>query len=121
MEEKNDTGNIKISDEAIATIASIAAKSVPGVVDLDGGPVSGIADALGVKSSTKGIKVEMSAESVSLDLNIIVAFGKDISDIASEVQEKVRESIENMTGLVAEKVNVNVNSVKMPGQDTPKK
>ena len=85
MEEKNETGNIKISDDAIATIASIAAKSVSGVLDLDGGAVGGIADVLGVKNSTKGIKVEMQQDSVSVDLNIIVAFGKDISDIAAEV------------------------------------
>ena len=105
---------VKISDDAIATIASIAAKSVSGVLDLDGGAVGGIADVLGVKNSTKGIKVEMQQDSVSVDLNIIVAFGKDISDIAAEVQEKVRESIESMTGLIADKVNVNINSVKLP-------
>ena len=119
MEEKNETGNVKISDEAIATIASIAAKSVSGVIELDGGPVGGIADVLGVKNATRGIRVDMKGNSVSLDINIVVAFGRDISEIASEAQEKVRESIENMTGLIAEKVNVNVNSVKMPG-DTKK-
>lgn len=114
VEERSDTGNIKISDEAIATIAAIAARSVPGVLDLDGGPMSNFAGVLGVKKETSGIKVEMEKESVSLDINIIVEFGMDISEIASSVQEKIRQAIEKMTGLMAEKVNVNINSVKLP-------
>ena len=110
--EKNETGNIQISDNAIANIAAIAAKSIDGVVDLDGGAVSGIADMLGVKNTSRGIKVEMKGENVSLDINLIVAFGKDIGTVATEVQEKVKEAIENMTGLNVEKINVNVNSIK---------
>ncbi len=110
--EKNETGNIQISDNAIANIAAIAAKSVDGVVDLDGGAVSGIADMLGVKNESKGIKVDLKDENVSLDINLIVAFGKDIGTVASQVQEKVKESIENMTGLNVEKINVNINSIK---------
>ncbi|MBP7791484.1 MAG: Asp23/Gls24 family envelope stress response protein [Candidatus Goldbacteria bacterium] len=112
VNEKNETGNIQISDNAIANIAAIAAKSINGVVDLDGGAVSGIADMLGVKNETKGIKVELRGENVAVDINLIVAFGNDISNIASLVQEKVKESIENMTGLNVEKVNVNINSIK---------
>jgi len=110
--EKNETGNIQISDNAIANIAAIAAKSIEGVVDLDGGAVSGIADMLGVKSESKGIKVDLKDENVSLDINLIVAFGKDIGNVASLVQEKVKEAIENMTGLNVEKINVNINSIK---------
>ncbi len=110
--EKNETGNIQISDNAIANIAAIAAKSVDGVMDLDGGAVSGIADMLGVKNESKGIKVDLKGENVSLDVNLIVAFGKDIGTVASLVQEKVKEAIENMTGLNVEKINVNINSIK---------
>ncbi|MCX7698732.1 MAG: Asp23/Gls24 family envelope stress response protein [Candidatus Goldbacteria bacterium] len=110
--EKNESGNIRISDNAIANIAAIAAKSIDGVIDLDGGAVSSIADILGVKNESKGIKVDLKDENVSLDINIIVAFGKDIGTVASQVQEKVKESIENMTGLNVEKINVNINSIK---------
>ncbi|MFP4466866.1 MAG: Asp23/Gls24 family envelope stress response protein [Candidatus Goldiibacteriota bacterium] len=114
MEEKNEAGKIKISDEAIATIAAIAAIKVEGVAALDAGAVGGIAEALGVKNQAKGIKVEMGKDSVSMDVNIIVSFGTDISDVASKVQEAVRKAIEKMTGLVVNNINVNINSVQVP-------
>jgi uncharacterized alkaline shock family protein YloU len=113
---KTDSGNIKISDEAISTITSIAAKSVDCVVDLDGGTMGNFSEMIGVKDETKGVKVTMGADSVSIDINLIVAFGCDIADVAASVQETVRDHIEKMTGLNVDKVNVNVNSVKLQGR-----
>jgi uncharacterized alkaline shock family protein YloU len=112
VEQKSDAGNIKISDDAIAAIACIAAKDVDGVVDLDGGTAAALAEALGVKDSIKGVKVEMTNDTVSLNIDLIVSFGREVSDVASEVQDKVRESIETMTGLSVDKIHVNVNSVR---------
>lgn len=114
--DKTDSGNIKISDEAISTIAAIAAKSVDCVVDLDGGAMSNFSEMIGVKDQTKGVKVTMNADSVSLDINLIVGFGCDIAEVAASVQEAVREHIEKMTGLNVDRVNVNVNSVKLQGR-----
>jgi uncharacterized alkaline shock family protein YloU len=113
VEHKNDSGSVKISDEAIATIAAITAKAVNGVVGLDRGAVQSIADMLGVKNETKGIKVSVDKEVVNIEMNIVVEYGREISEVASAVQERVRESIENMTGLIVDRVNINVNSVKM--------
>jgi uncharacterized alkaline shock family protein YloU len=114
--DKTDAGNIKISDEAISTIAAIAAKSVDSVVDLDGGAMGNFSEMIGVKDETKGVKVTMSADSVSIDINLIVGFGCDIAIVAASVQEAVRDHIEKMTGLNVDKVNVNVNSVKLQGR-----
>jgi uncharacterized alkaline shock family protein YloU len=112
VDEKNDSGSIKISDDAIAAIACIAAKGVDGVSGLDGGAAGALAEALGVTDLTRGIRVSTAGESVSLDMNIIVVFGREISDIASEVQDRVKEAIEKMTGLTVEKIHVNINSVR---------
>ncbi|MCE5301351.1 MAG: Asp23/Gls24 family envelope stress response protein [Spirochaetia bacterium] len=114
VEHNNDSGNVKISDEAIATIASIAAKEVDGVFCLDSGTVGGLAEAFGVKDLSKGVRVEFSGENVSVNINLMVCFGRDIADVASEVQDKVRESIESMTGLLVDKVHVNINGVRKP-------
>lgn len=113
VEHRSDSGSIKISDEAIATIAAIAAKSVAGVLGLDRGPMQSMSDILGVKSETKGIKVSVEKEVVNLEMNLTVEYGREISEVAGAVQERVRESIENMTSLIVDKVNINVNSVKM--------
>ncbi|MEI7542015.1 MAG: Asp23/Gls24 family envelope stress response protein [bacterium] len=112
MAEHRDAGNIKISDEAIASIAAIASKEIDGVVDLDGGKAAAFAEAIGIVNLKKGIEVELLNENVSLTINIIVDFGKEVSDVAAEVQDKVREAIETMTGLNVTKINVNVNGVR---------
>ncbi len=112
VEEKTDSGIIRISDEAVATIASAAARGVPGVIDLDGGAATGFAEMLGIKNEIKGIKVDMHSESVSLEINLVVEFGRDISIVATKVQEEVKDSIEKMASLYVEKVNVNINSVR---------
>jgi uncharacterized alkaline shock family protein YloU len=112
VEQKGESGNIKISDDAIASIAAIASREVDGVAALDGGSSAAFAEALGIKDSTKGIKVDLLNETVSLDINIIVNFGREVSDVAVEVQDKVRESIESMTGLNVNKINVNINGVR---------
>ena len=84
--DKNETGNIKISDEAICTIAAIAAKSVDGVAGLDGGTMANISEMIGVKKAGKGVKAEMGPESVSIEINIIVKFGAEIADVAANVR-----------------------------------
>ena len=109
---KGDSGNIKISDDAIASIAAIASREVEGVVDLDGGSTAAFAEAIGIKDAAKGIKVDLINDTVSMDINIIVNFGREVSDVAAEVQDKVREAVESMTGLNVNKVNVNINGVR---------
>ena len=53
MAEHRDAGNIKISDEAIASIAAIASKEIDGVVDLDGGSAAAFAEAIGIVNSNQ--------------------------------------------------------------------
>ena len=108
---QNDAGNIKLSDEAIANIAAIAAKSVDGVADIDSGTVGTLAEALGVKL-TRGIKIDMGNGAVAIDINLVLSFGCDITETGCEVQEKIREAVENMTGLMVNRVNININSVR---------
>ncbi|MEI7640507.1 MAG: Asp23/Gls24 family envelope stress response protein [bacterium] len=108
---QTDAGNIKLSEEAIANISAIAAKSVDGVVDIDSGTVGTLAEALGIKL-TRGIKVDMTNTTVSIDINLVLSFGCDITETGCAVQEKIREAVENMTGLIVGKINININSVR---------
>jgi len=99
---------IVIADEVISTIAGIAATEVEGVTSLSGGFVDGIAGMLGRKNLGKGVKVESSDKEVAIDLALIVEYGCKIHFVAKKVQDVVRETIEDMTGLNAVEVNVNV-------------
>ena len=105
--------NIKIADDVIAVIAGAAASEVPGVSSMAGGFAGGISEVLsGKKNLSKGIKVDAGEKDVIIDVNIIVEYGSRIPDVAFEIQNRVKKSVENMTGLKVSEVNVHVQGVK---------
>ncbi|HHT47600.1 MAG TPA: Asp23/Gls24 family envelope stress response protein [Firmicutes bacterium] len=112
----SELGAIRIADEVVSIIAGLAATEVDGVASMSGGIAGGIAEALGRKNFSKGVKVEVGEEETSVDLFLIVRYGSRIPDVAWEVQENVKKAIENMTGLKVIKVNVHVQGVNFPQQ-----
>ena len=112
----SELGAIRIADEVVSIIAGLAATEVDGVASMSGGIAGGIAEALGRKNFSKGVKVEVGEEETSVDLFLIVRYGSRIPDVAWEVQENVKKAIENMTGLKVIKVNVHVQGVSFPQQ-----
>ena len=107
-----ENSNIKIADDVIAVIAGVAVAEVPGVASMSGGFAGGISEVLsGKKNLSKGIKVESGEKETKIDVNIIVEFGVRIPDVAFEIQNRVKKSVENMTGLKVVEVNVHVQSV----------
>jgi len=109
----NEIGTIKITDEVVAIIAGIAATEVPGVAGMSGGIAGGIAEALGRKNLSKGVKVEAGEKEAAIDLYIIVEYGFRIPDVAWSIQEKVKKVVENMTGLNVIEVNIHIQGVNM--------
>lgn len=118
MDEKkginNALGTIRIADEVVSIIAGLAATEVDGVAGMSGGIAGGIAEILGRKNFSKGVKVEVGEKEAAIDLYIIVKYGVRIPDIALNVQEAVKSAIENMTGLNTVEVNVHVQGVGFP-------
>lgn len=109
---KEENNNIQISDDVVAVIAGMAASEVPGVAEMAGGFAGGISEVLsGKKNKAKGIKVDIQDKKVKIDVNIIVEYGSRIPDVAFEIQKRVKKSVENMTGLIANEVNVHVQGV----------
>lgn len=116
MEEVIDTGSsdlgvIKISEEVVSIIAGLAATEIKGVAGMSGGFVGGIAEKLGMKNMSKGVKVAVGEKEAAIDLFIIVDYGIKIPDVAWEIQENVKKAIETMTGLNVVEVNINVQGV----------
>ena len=111
-EEIEENEGIEISGDVIAVIAGVAVSEVQGVASMSGGFAGGITEVLsGKKNLAKGIKVDKTDNSVKIDVNIIVEYGSRIPDVAFEIQNRVKKSVESMTGLKVEEVNVHVQGV----------
>lgn len=106
----NDGGAIYYANEVIAIISGIAASEIEGVAGMV--TTGGLSEIISKnRNITRGVKVEVGTEEVSVDLYTIVEYGQPIQKVASEVQENVRKSIESMTGLRVVRVDVHVQGV----------
>ena len=111
-EIKTENEGIQISNDVVAVIAGVAVSEVQGVSGMSGGFAGGITEVLsGKKNLAKGIKVDIEEDTAKIDVNIIVEYGSRIPDVAFEIQNRVKKSVENMTGLKVEEVNVHVQGV----------
>jgi uncharacterized alkaline shock family protein YloU len=111
-------GEIKIENEVVATIASMAASDVEGIVSL----VSkfSIGEMLGRKDLDKGVLVNIEGSHVTANVEVNVEYGVNIYDACHRLQRKVKDSVEEMTGLVVEQVNVSVRGIVVPARETNK-
>ncbi|MDO5397085.1 MAG: Asp23/Gls24 family envelope stress response protein [bacterium] len=117
--EVEEIGNIKICVDVVSTIAGIAASEIKGVAGMYSSFANGIAEKFGAKKNqTKGVKVEMGEDAVTIDLYIVVKYGIKIPELAWEVQESVKNNVETMTGLNVEKVNIHIEGVSFE-RDVP--
>lgn len=106
------TGDIKISDDVVATIAGIATEEIGGVAGMYSSFAGGIAEKLGAKKSPgKGVKVEIEESAARIDIYIVVDYGAKIPDLAWAVQENVKNNVETMTGISVEKVNIHIEGI----------
>ena len=110
---KEFTGTVKIADDVVAIIAGLAATEVKGVASMAGNIPNELIAKLGMKKLSKGVKVEVVEENVTVDLGVNLEYGFSIPETTMTVQTKVKEAIENMTGLHVEDVNVRVAGINM--------
>lgn len=102
-------GNIMISEDVIGTIVSFAVNEVDGVAGLSTKPGADIAELIGKKNWSKGIKITITQEDlVSIECNILVAYGQSVVSVAAAAQDAIRASVESMTGVQIAHINVNV-------------
>lgn len=109
----DENGEIRVSEEVVAIIAGLAATEVEGVSSMAGNITNEIVSKLGMKNLSKGIYVEILEDEIKVDVALNIAYGYAIPEISAKVQEKIKSSVENMTGLKVAVVNVRVASVDM--------
>lgn len=110
-DRSTDLGTVRISNDAIATIASVAAMEVRGVHRMGGGITRTFCERLFKRTTARGVKIDLKDSEARLTVSIIAEYGADIPRIADEVQENVKQSVERMTGLVLSEVDVVVEGV----------
>ena len=111
VESKEVNGQIQISDEVIAIIAGTAAAETEGVTLPSSAPVNTVKGFFGKKNQSKGVKVTVEESNAFIEVEISVKFGINIKKACEEVQQKVKNAVETMTGLTVTGVNVVVSEV----------
>ena len=106
-----EVGSVKIADEVISIVAGLAATEVAGVAGMSGGLAGGIAELLGKKNFSKGVKVIVAGKTVTVEIYVIIEYGICIPEVAIEIQEKVKEAVESMTGFEVAAVDIHVQGI----------
>ena len=110
-------GEIKSADEVVAIIAALAATEVEGVASMAGNITNELIGKLGMKNLSKGVKVDVLEGIVTVSLALNLKYNYSIVEVSARVQEKVKNAIENMTGLEVADVNIKVAGVEMESQE----
>lgn len=121
MEERNthvlrdneNVGAVQIADDVVAMIAGLAAREVEGVSAMTGNAAGELMSKVGVKSMSKGVKVDILEKNVSVELAVTIEYGYNIPAVCQKIQAKVKSAIENMTGLNVSDVNIRIAGVNM--------
>lgn len=114
-QDPGGTAGFRVTDEVVASIASIAAAEVDGVAGLGGGLALGLGEVLG-RAAARGVRVALGTREAAIDVYLHVVFGVQIPVVAQRVQENVKRAVERMTGLEVVEVNVHIQGL---GPDAP--
>ena len=106
MEKDQDKGQITYANEVISTIVSVATTEVEGISGIVG--ASSMTGIIGKGRTPRGVRVDMDGQDVNVDVSVTVDYGMPIQKVGRNAQENVRKSIESMTGLHVEKVDLHV-------------
>lgn len=115
-------GRTVISETAVAKVAGIAARAVPGVYSLGTGPsraLGAIRDAVGSSDHAAGVHAEVGETQVAVDLNLVAVYGTPLHSLANQVRSAVYSAVEELVGLQVIEVNVEINDIYVPGPVKP--
>ena len=110
----NEHGTITYSDEVIANIVGLATMECYGVVGMvSKNATDGFWELIRVENLSKGVKINVNEDKLSIELFVMVQYGTKISVISNNIIQKVKYNIENYTGLVVSSITVNVQAVRV--------
>lgn len=110
---EDNRGEVIVADEVIAVIAGLAAMEVEGVASMVGNATRELISKIGIRSLSKGVKVDVLEDVVTVLMALNLKYGYNIMEVSAKVQEKVKVAIENMTGLKVADVNIRVAGIEV--------
>ncbi|MFI3200993.1 MAG: Asp23/Gls24 family envelope stress response protein [Eubacteriales bacterium] len=113
LQDDGNDGSVKIADDVVAMIAGIATTEVEGIASMVGNITNELMSKVGMKSLSKGVKVDLLENNVSVELSLVMEYGYNIPNTCAVVQEKVKEAITNMTGFNVSDVNIRIAGVNI--------
>ncbi len=100
---------LSFEEKVIETIVGVALQSIDGLISVNGRFLSDMTENLEEQPQVaSGIDVEVGKEEVAVDLEVIVAYGKDIPKLFAQVQEVVLEEISRLTSLKVKEINIRI-------------
>ena len=114
MENNECVGNIQISEDVVARIASIAALEIEGVACLEKNLLEEIIERIKSKTSVYGVKIDFNIDSIIIDIYLVFNYGTVFRNVAANVHRSVKAAVESMTNYLVDCVNVHVVGVKFP-------
>lgn len=118
QENINNDGIVKISEDVISVIAGIAASEIEGVAGMNTTIVAGFTEMIsGKKNPSKGVKITLEEGNPTIDLSVAVEFGVKINEVAKKIQDNVKRTIEAMTGLSVNAVNIYIEDIIVPKRE----
>ncbi|MEA2013359.1 MAG: Asp23/Gls24 family envelope stress response protein [Verrucomicrobiota bacterium] len=115
LEEENDTGVVRISENVINSIVRHYTLSVPGVIRFaSSGIVTGLAEMIGKRGVDSSTRVDIRGEFVSVYVALVIEFGKSVPEIAEQIQTLISTKVKKMTGKEVSKVDVTIQDLEMP-------
>ena len=106
-------GEVRIADDVVGNIAAIAATEIEGVAATVGNMTKELVSRMGIRNRSKGVRVVIDGNIVTVDLALIMKYGYNIPITSKQVQERVKSAIENMTGLTVSNVAIRIAGVDM--------
>lgn len=109
--EYTDAGSLKISEDVLVAIAGNATREINGVAGLSLRPAQDGLSFFHKKDSDKAIKLEIKDGEAVIDIFVSLYNGIKIPDTAEQIQARVKETVQNMTGITVSKVNVHISGL----------
>ena len=113
LQDDDNKGSVQIADDVVAVIAGLAATEVKGVAAMAGNITNEIMSKVGRKNLSKGVKISVNGNRVKIALAIMMEYGYNIPGTCSKVQDRVKNAVQNMTGLTVTDVDIRIASVEI--------